>query len=304
MTMQQLYEEFLYTKKLAGLEAGTVNNYKRTLILMVRHIGADTALSDITFQLVADYIMYLHEKGISRASVSSYIRNVKIFFRWVAVDYDLSFDPLKIKVPKSPKKIVHIYTDAEVRLIFNSVKTCIPWITARNRLIIALMLDSGLRQLEVCSLLHENINYEAMTMKVTGKGSKDRFVPLGQISLCFMREYMAVCPYVGVKYVFCDRLGNQLSGNAIRLFVYRLERQLGFPLSSHKLRHNFATNFCINNLEQKGNTCVYDLSILMGHESIDTTKKYEHFAHELVAAKNSISHLDNIFKPLIYKDSP
>lgn len=74
--------------------------------------------------------------------------------------------------------------------------------------------------------------------------------------------------------------------------------KLSFPFSSHKLRHNFATNFCIDNINEKGNSCVYDLSILMGHESIETTKKYEHFAHELVVAKNNISHLDMTFKAL------
>lgn len=298
MTIHNALDEFLYTKRLAGLESGTVNNYKRTLILMVRYIGSETLLSDLTFSSVSDYIMHLYDKGISKASVSSYVRNIKIFFRWVASEYTLSFDPLKIKVPKSPKKIVHIYTDAEVHLIFNSVKTCVPWITARNRLIIAFMLDSGMRQLEVCGLLHENINRESKVMKVTGKGSKDRFVSLGQVSLQLLDEYIDICPYRNVKYVFCDRFGQQLSGNAIRLFVHRLERQLGFPLSSHKLRHNFATNFCIDNLRKTGNSHVYDLSILMGHESIDTTKKYEHFAHEMIAAENGISHLDNVFKPL------
>ena len=121
---------------------------------------------------------------------------------------------------------------------------------------------------------------------------------MGQISLQLLDEYIALCPYRDVKFVFCDRFGNQLSGNAIRLFVHRLERQLGFPLSSHKLRHNFATNFCIDNLRKTGNSHVYDLSILMGHESIDTTKKYEHFAHKMIAAENGISHLDNVFKPL------
>lgn len=143
---------------------------------------------------------------------------------------------------------MHIYTDAEILKIFEQCTTSVPWITAHNRAIIAFMFDSGLRQLEVCGILKENIDTDRMVLKVTG--------------------------------------------NAIRLFVYRLEHKLGFSLSSHKLRHNFATNFCLDNLEQKGTSNVYDLGIIMGHESIETTKKYEHFAHEFVAVKNSISHLD------------
>ena len=78
----------------------------------------------------------------------------------------------------------------------------------------------------------------------------------------------------------------------MRLFVNRLQHKLPFDLSSHKLRHNFATNYCIDHVRQTGKTDVYDLSILMGHESIETTKKYEHFAHEIIATENNISHLD------------
>ncbi len=74
-------------------------------------------------------------------------------------------------------------------------------------MIIALMPDSGLRQLEVCNLLHENINREAFTMKVTGKGSKDHFVSLGRTSLQLLERYIDLCPYTGLKYVFYDRRG-------------------------------------------------------------------------------------------------
>lgn len=297
MTLQESLEDFLFQKKLAGLESGSVNNYRATLSLMVSFIGSEMPLESVSYASVTNYILSVYDKPISRATASSYIRNVRIFFRWASVEHRISFDPLKIKVPKSPKKNVHIYSDSEIRLIFSLVVTSVPWITARNRAIIALMLDSGLRQFEVCGLLHENVDKERQIMKVAGKGAKDRVVPIGRMSVEFLDNYLLKCPYTGSPYVFLDRKGNKLSGNAIRLFVYRLENNLPFKLSSHKLRHNFATNFCIDNMREKGNTCVYDLSILMGHESIETTKKYEHFAHEIIAAENSISHLDGVFSP-------
>ena len=297
MTLQETLDDFLYQKRLAGLESGSVHNYRATLSLMVSYIGTGLPLESVSYASVADYILSVYDKPISKATASSYIRNVRIFFRWASVEHGLSFDPLKIKVPKSPKKNVHIYSDSEVRLIFSLVATSVPWITARNRAIVALMLDSGLRQFEVCGLLHENVDKERQIMKVSGKGAKDRVVPLGRMSVEFLNDYKRKCPFTDSPYVFLDRRGNKLSGNAIRLFVYRLEKNLPFKLSSHKLRHNFATNFCIDNMREKGNTCVYDLSILMGHESIETTKKYEHFAHEIIAAENSISHLDGVFSP-------
>lgn len=298
MTLNDCLNEFLLQKKLDGVAKNTVHNYKATLSLFIRFVGSDLPLESLSYSLVSNYILKLLDGSTSKGTNSSYIRNIKIFLRWVYIEYGLSFDPLKIKVPKSPKKNVHIYSDTEIQYIFSLVETSVSWITARNRAIIALMLDSGLRQGEVCSLLKCDVDRERNVMKVTGKGSKDRMVPLGNVSIQLLDTYLNQCPFTNSPYVFLDRRGNELSGNAVRLFVYRLERKLPFKLSSHKLRHNFATNFCIDNMKEKGNTCVYDLSILMGHESIETTKKYEHFAHELIAVENSISHLDNALKAL------
>lgn len=298
MNLMDCLNEFLYQKRLDGVGKNTVHNYNATLSLFIRFVGSELPLESLSFDLVSNYILGLLDGAISRGTASSYIRNLKIFLRWAYIEYGLSFDPLKIKVPKSPKKNVHIYSDTEIQYIFSLAKTSVAWITARNRAILALMLDSGLRQCEVCGLLKVEVDRVRNVMKVTGKGSKDRMVPLGNVSIQLLDHYLDQCPYVDSPYVFLDRRGDKLSGNAVRLFVYRLERELPFKLSSHKLRHNFATNFCINNMKKKGNTCVYDLSILMGHESIETTKKYEHFAHELIAVENSISHLDNAFKAL------
>ena len=172
------------------------------------------------------------------------------------------------------------------------IQTSVPWITSRNLAIVALMLDSGLRQCEVCGLKKSDIDHSRLVMKVTGKGAKDRMVPLGKASLSLLEQYFSLCPYSSGDLVFYDRRGNRLSGNAVRLFINRLEKQLPYKFSSHRLRHNFATNYCIDHVRQTGNSNTYDLSILMGHESMETTKKYEHFAHEIIAAENSISHLD------------
>lgn len=296
MTISKALTEFIYQKKLGGLAQTSIDNYRFTLTPFLRYLGPDLPLVAVSYEVVSDYIMGLYEKPLSRASVSSYIRNIRIFLRWVYTEYELPFDPVKIKIPKSPKKVVHIYSDSEIRYIFSSIKTAFPWITARNRAIVALMLDSGLRQCEVCGLLWADIDKERHIMKVTGKGSKERMVPVGDFSIHLLLEYAELCPFSDMPFVFLDRKGNQLTKNAVKLFTNRLERRLPFKLSSHKLRHNFATNYCIDHVHQTGKTDVYDLSILMGHESIETTKKYEHFAHEIIAIENSISHLDGVYE--------
>lgn len=296
MTLQESLNDFLLQKKIAGVSPATLSDYQNFLTIMVKAVGPLTPLESLSYQTISNYILSLYERPLSRSTVATYIRNTRIFLRWVYHEYGLSFNPSKIKVPKSPKKIVHIYTDTEIQYLFSCIQTSIPWITARNSAIISLMLDSGIRQKEVCGLQKANIDKERRIMKVTGKGAKDRLVPLGYIASLFMDDYLSQCPYPDTAYVFVDRLGRPLSGNAVRVFVNRLQKKLPFDLSSHKLRHNFATNYCVDNLRKNGNSCVYDLSILMGHESMETTKKYEHFAHEILAVENNHSHLDKVFQ--------
>ena len=108
------------------------------------------------------------------------------------------------------------------------------------------MLDSSICQKEVCELQKANIDKERMIMEVTGKGAKNRLVPLGYISSLFLEDYLSQCPYPDAAYVFVDRLGRPLSGNAVRVFVNCFQKKLSFDLFLYKLRHNFATNYCVD----------------------------------------------------------
>lgn len=296
MSLSDLLKDFLLQKRLAGLSEQTIKDYDNMIGIFLRFVGPDTPTDCITYSVVQDYILDLFKRNLSKATTASYIRNLRIFLRWVHKEYGLSFEPSKIIVPKSPKRLVHIYSDKEIEYLFSCASVSVPWLTARNRAIIALMFDSGLRQAEVCNLLHSCIDRSSKVLLVTGKGDKDRFVPIGAVSLALLDDYLSLCPYTDNKYVFVDRMGSKLTCNAIRVFVNRLKHKLPFDLCSHKLRHNFATNYCIDSIRKSGHSNVYDLSIIMGHQSIETTKRYEHFAHEMLATENRISHLDSVYK--------
>lgn len=295
MLLSKAVDYFILQKRLAGLSDATVIDYVNIIGVFSAYVGKTVDLSTLPYDLVADYILDLYKRPLSKATVSTYVRNLRIFLRWYYTEYGMLFNPSKIKVPKSPKKLVHIYTDHELQLIFAALETSVPWITARNRAMIALMFDSGLRQSEVCTLRRDRIDRQRMVVHVTGKGSKDRLVPIGRLTFAFLDDYMQQCPFADSDYVFMGVCGKPVTTNTVKVFVNRLKHKLPFDLTSHKLRHNFATNYCIDNIRATGNSNVYDLAILMGHESIETTKRYEHFAHELVAAENRCSHLDKIY---------
>lgn len=295
MTLGEHYEQFYFDKSIQGLSKSTLQDYYYCLLPFLNFVGNSLEVCKLDYKMIQKYMLSLQCQGFAQGTISSYVRSMKIFLRWVSHEEPLTLDISRIKVPRCPKKIIHLYTDDEILQIFQSVNTGIEWLDARNRSIIALMLDSGLRQSEPCTIHIKDIDFKKGTFKVTGKGSKERIVPLGNLANAFIKQYIDLCPYSITDYLFLLNDGNKMTGNAIKLFVQRMKKYLDFEFSCHKLRHNFATNYCVNQLDKKGTVDIYSLMIIMGHENISTTQKYEHFAHEIIASRNAYSHLDGVW---------
>lgn len=200
----------------------------------------------------------------------------------------------KIKLPKTPKKNVKIYTDNEIKEIFESVENVPPMLAARNKLIISLMLDSGLRRNEVCMIKLSDINYIDNLLNVHGKGNKDRLVPIGFLTLRYLKEYDCSCPFES-EYLLVTLKGERLTNNAVKQLMSKLKRKLGFDFSPHRLRHNFATNYIIDHYDKYGYFDSYTLMVLLGHEDIKTTQRYVHYAKQFIASRERCSHLDKVF---------
>ena len=293
MTLRTSLDNFILSRRLADLSAKTVKDYTEFVTPFVEFLGANRAIETITETDINRYIAELLDRPLSKASRSTYIRHIKIFLRWLEETYEIHINAKHIRVPKTPKRTVKIYSDDEITQIFMAVQTDTEWITLRNKCIIALMYDSGLRQSEVCTLRRRNVSFTDNRLVVHGKGNKERTVPLGRLTARFMRLYYESCPYTS-DFVFVNRHGEKLTCNAVKLMVTKLANKLDFELSSHKLRHNFATNYCLDQYEQKGQIDIFRLMVLMGHEEVETTRRYLHLANEIIASKETISHLDKL----------
>ena len=294
MTLKLAFDNFILAKRMQCLTEKSIKNYKEFIIPFMRVIGYDTDVAEITQDDVTQYIVSVTERSISVSTKGTYIRHLKVFLKWISEEYEVIFDASKIKIPKCAKKNVRVYSDDEIRLIFDSIHTAENWLTIRNKLMIALMLDSGLRRNEVVNLQRSNIFIDEKYISILGKGNKERIVPLGKTSALLLKEYYKMCPY-DTSCVFCNLDGTQITNNTIKLMVSKLAKKLPFELSAHKLRHNFATNYCLDQNEKFGRVDIYKLMILMGHEDIETTRRYLHMANKIVAAKDHMSHLDGVF---------
>lgn len=295
MTVSDAFKEFLLSRKYSGLLAKTIDSYKNLIHRFVDFIGADTDMSCITDDDLKRYLASLYDLNLSRSSIASYIRNPRIFLKWYAFEYgkDIQYRFSILKVPKTPKKAVHLYTPEEIKLIFDSVKISPEWLTFRNWAMIALMLDSGIRQSEVAGLRRDCIYFSENNFKVFGKGQKERIVPLGELSTKYLKQYFSICPFDS-DYAFLSLHGEPISCDAIKSMTWDLQRNLPFPFSSHLLRHNFATNYLIDQYEESGQMDIYKLAAIMGHEDFKTTMKYLHEAKQLVACSGYNSHLDKV----------
>lgn len=298
MTVGKAFEKFIRSRQIKGLANKTLESYRLLTARFIDFVGLETEMEDIDQDCIEQFIESLYKQSLSIASIGSYIRNTRIFLRWYEKKHKVKYMAREIPIPRTPKKMVHLYTADEISLIFQSVHTCIGWLDARNRAIIALMLDSGIRQGEVCSLEVNNVFFDSGQMKVCGKGNKDRFVPMGQFSMRALKKYLEMRPFESKK-VFVSRYGENLTCEAIKRMTADLQKNLPFDFSSHKLRHNFATNYLLNQYEMCGHMDIYQLMSIMGHEDTLTTQRYLHEAKNIIASRHCISHLDKILHDVI-----
>lgn len=283
---------------MAGLAVKSISDYREFCGRFINSIGFDLEYEELNQEKVSEYILKLMEQSISKTTMATYIRHCKIFLKWCTENYSVSaFDYKKIRVPKSPKKNVIIYSNEEIKQIFKKVTAESDWMITRNCAIVSLMLDSGLRQAEITRIKIKDINFKKNNLNVHGKGDKDRVVPLGNISLGYINKYLEVCPYSfsNKDYLFITREKKRITTNTVKLMITKIARKLPFELSSHKLRHNFATNYCLNQYREYGQIDIYQLMYLLGHEDVKTTSRYLHFAYEIIASEKSISHVDKVF---------
>ena len=298
MTISQAFSNFIRSRALRGLAKKSIECYTNFNEPFIIAVGASTSIFNLTRETIDDYFYTLFEGGNTMATIATYIRHIKIFLRWAESEYHLAINAKTIVLPKTPKKQVRIYNDEEIILIFRTIQAEKPWITSRNRAIVALMLDSGLRQNEVCTLKTSNIQFENKMLKVLGKGAKERMVPIGSITRHYLKEYLASCPYQS-ENTFVSRRGKKLTCDAVKHLISKVAKQLPFDFSSHKLRHNFATNYCIDQYEKYGRIDIFQLMSIMGHENIATTQKYLHYAMDIIAARADVSHINKLIKEVI-----
>lgn len=237
---------------------------------------------------------------LSSYTVNGHGRAIRTFLYWCAADpqnYCSRTIPENLTMPRVVEKVIETFSPQQIKAFFLACeKETSSLLVVRNKAIIAVLIDTGVRASELCSLTRQNTHIMAREgyIRVRGKGDKEREIPLGAKSRQLLHRWLSQHrPRLGNDYdeVFLNYRGQLLTPNGLDQMIYELAKRAnitGVRCSAHTFRHTFALNFLV----QGGD--VYVLSRLMGHSSVQTTEIYLRALKAKQARQTGKSVLDNL----------
>lgn len=299
ITISELYAKFLLEQKFRNNSKRTLEYYKENLTRFINWLESDSIFA-LSTDKWKEYGVYLHEMATKRngdkyseSSIQGFMRAIKAFYNY-GIELGVIDDKVirQLKLPKAHNKEERILDDDEIDTLFK----CIDSTTRtglRNKCFIALMLDSGLRRGEIPRLNFADLDLKTKTMIIKGKGSKQRVVPMGEISAALLSDYITRYRKGAGQQapVFVESDNIRCSENLIKQVFKRVKKKSEINrLHPHLLRHTFATNYIADGGDLE------TLRLILGHANIQTTQRYLHLAFNLkLQMSRHNSHLDKIY---------
>jgi integrase/recombinase XerC len=231
-------------------------------------------------------------KGCKKSSIGRKLAALKSFFRYLVVIHRLPTDPLLlIQTPKQEKPLPGFLSVDDVFHLLGSIKVK-KLLDVRDRAILEFFYSTGVRVSELVGINWADIDFQLEIVRVLGKGSKERIVPVGEIALQSLRDYSLEqrkkwnFPCKGEAPVFLNNRGGRITTRSVARIVEKHLRQAGIPakMGPHGLRHSFATHLL------NGGADLRVIQELLGHASLSTTQRYTHLNLDQLTAVYDKAH--------------
>jgi integrase/recombinase XerD len=270
-----------YLKLERSLSENSIEAYVRDLDKLQQYIALThpaTQPEQVSTAQLTGFLQHIGELGLSAHSQARILSGIKSFYKFLLMEDIIRDDPSHlIESPKLGRKLPDTLSFEEIEQLLNSIDLSTPE-GARNRAMLETLYSSGLRVSELVDLKLSNVYFDIGFLRVTGKGSKERLVPIGRDAAKYLRIYIEqVRCHVPVKkthenYVFLNRRGSALSRVMVFMIIKDLAREIGLQknISPHTFRHSFATHLI------EGGADLRAVQEMLGHESITTTEIYTH----------------------------
>ena len=293
-SLRSLVKGFILTKQTEGKSPRTVEYYRENLRRFIWYCDKQKWSGDIRFLTEWDIREFLgytatetyrwgvkgngsetsHHKS-SHATTHHYFVVLSCFFSWAMREEFIKENPMaKIKVAKQKPKVITPYTVDEIKKMlavcdydFNHGAK---FLGSRNRAMILILLDSGMRLSELTNIIVNDITNETGYIKILGKGNKERVVRIGKLARIALWKYLVYRRQSVYQYLWLTEEGKPLNSSGVQSFIKRLKQRAGITSmrTTHRFRHTFALNF----LREDRN--VFNFQYLLGHSDLEMVKRY------------------------------
>ncbi len=282
MNWDQYIRQFKnYLRLERSLSDNSVEAYLHDVVKLKQFVEmSNLAISPLQIESVhlQNFLEYINELGMTAHSQARIISGLKAFFKYLIYDELLDQDPTHlIEGPKLGRKLPDTLSYDEIVKLLEAIDHSTPE-GQRNRAMLEVLYSSGLRVSELVNLKLSNIYEDIGFLRVTGKGDKERLVPIGQDALKHIKIYKEeVRVHLTIQeghrdFIFLNRRGKQLTRVMIFTIIKNLGKKVGLnkTISPHTFRHSFATHLI------EGGADLRAVQEMLGHESITTTEIYTH----------------------------
>lgn len=271
-----------YIKNIKNYSMHTIENYYKDLKLFLTFClkEKNITLKKIDYSFLRKYLTYLYQCNYSKKTISRNLSTLRSFFKYLISEKKIKQNPMTlISNPKLDKKLPRFLYYEELETILNIPNKKTP-LGQRDSVILELFYSTGIRVSELINIRLEDINRQNKTIKILGKGNKERYVLYGsyldKILDLYLKDGRIKLLNQVNDYLILNHRGNKITDRGIREIIQRIIKkgQLEFNISPHVFRHTFATHMLENGAELR---CVQEL---LGHENLSTTEIYTHVTNE------------------------
>ncbi len=284
--MKELINNYIeYIDKELNYSNETILSYKNDLTEYYKYLNNNKInYKSITKLEILDYLKYLDNYKLSNKTISRHLSSLRSFYNYLVEIKILDGNVFKrVRNPKVEKKLPNYLSINEIEELLNSIEENTKE-NIRDKCLFEIMYSTGMRVSEVSNLKVSNINFSDNSIRVMGKGSKERIVYYGAILKDILNKYLKIrnefLKKGNIENLFINKNGDVLSRESIAYIINKIEKKslINHKISPHILRHSFATHLLDNGADLRS------VQELLGHENLDTTEIYTHVSNERLRA--------------------
>jgi site-specific recombinase XerD len=277
-----------FVVSLTAASPNTVSAYQRDVRLFVEWVDRHgvQAPTQVTKQHIRSYVAFLTTSKLARRSISRKKAALARYFGWLSRNRKVKVDPtVGVKTPSDKGRLPKVLTAEQLRALLEHHPQEHPrWRHLRDDAVVEMLYGSGLRVSELCSLDVDSIDARRGIVRVMGKGSKERQVPVSKPAVDAVRDWVKLRHEVSVDdelALFLNHRGKRITARDVRRLI---DDRAVSPTHPHALRHTFATHLLDNGADLRA------VQELLGHADVATTQRYTHVSKERLKTAYGASH--------------